>query len=182
VTEREYDVVIIGGGPAGLAAGLYAARGRHRTVMLEKGVIGGQISLTELVENYPGVPNVNGFDLGQTMQQQAESHGMETEYVEVAGIEKTGLKWRVRTSADDFIAKAVIITSGAEYNRLGVPGEERLTGCDGRRAVHDTVRLQGARAAPPQRAAGQPYPAGPGLRQPQDGVPLEHRCRGDPRR
>jgi thioredoxin reductase (NADPH) len=96
--------------------------------MLEKGVIGGQISLTELVENYPGVPNVNGFDLAQTMQQQAESHGMETEYVEVAGIEKTGLKWRVRTSADDFIAKAVIITSGAEYNRLGVPGEERLTG------------------------------------------------------
>ena len=128
MTEREYDVVIIGGGPAGLAAGLYAARGRHRTVMLEKGVIGGQISLTELVENYPGVPNVNGFDLAQTMQQQAESHGMETEYVEVAGIEKTGQKWRVRTSADDFIAKAVIITSGAEYNRLGVPGEERLTG------------------------------------------------------
>ena len=128
MTEREYDVVIIGGGPAGLAAGLYAARGRHRTVMLEKGVIGGQISLTELVENYPGVPNVNGFDLAQTMQQQAESHGMETEYVDVAGIEKTGQKWRVRTSADDFIAKAVIITSGAEYNRLGVSGEERLTG------------------------------------------------------
>jgi len=128
MAEREYDVVIIGGGPAGLAAGLYAARGRHRTVMLEKGVIGGQISLTEMVENYPGVPNVNGFDLAQTMQQQAESHGMETEYVDVTAIEKAGAKWRVKTSADDFIARAVIITSGAEYNRLGVPGEERLTG------------------------------------------------------
>ncbi len=96
--------------------------------MLEKGVIGGQISLTEMVENYPGVPNVNGFDLAQTMLQQAESHGMETEYVDVTAIEKSGAKWRVRTSADDFTAKAVIVTSGAEYNRLGVPGEERLTG------------------------------------------------------
>lgn len=128
MADLEYDVVIIGGGPAGLAAGLYAARGRHRTVMLEKGVIGGQISLTEMVENYPGVPNVNGFDLAQTMLQQAESHGMETEYVDVTAIEKAGAKWRVQTSADGFTAKAVIVTSGAEYNRLGVPGEERLTG------------------------------------------------------
>jgi len=128
VAEKEYDVVIIGGGPAGLAAGLYAARGRHRTVLLEKGVIGGQISLTELVENYPGVPNVNGFDLAQTMLQQAESQGMEAEYVEVAGIDRVGQKWRVRTNGGDFMAKAVIIASGAEYNRLGVPGEERLTG------------------------------------------------------
>ena len=128
MANRDYDVVIIGGGPAGLAAGLYAARGRHRTVLLEKGVIGGQISLTELVENYPGVPNVNGFDLAQTMLQQAESHGMETEYVDVTGIEKSGQRWVVRTGADDFTAKAVIITAGAEYNRLGVPGEEKLTG------------------------------------------------------
>lgn len=128
MANREYDVAIIGGGPAGLAAGLYAARGRHRTVLLEKGVIGGQISLTELVENYPGIPNVNGFDLAQTMLQQAESHGMETEYVDVAGIEKAGQKWLVQTGGDMFTAKALIITSGAEYNKLGVPGEERLTG------------------------------------------------------
>jgi thioredoxin reductase (NADPH) len=129
VAVREYDIVIIGGGPAGLAAGLYAARGRHRTVLLEKGVIGGQISLTELVENYPGVPSVNGFDLAQTMLKQSESYGMETEYVEVTALAQEGQKWRVRTNGEDeFVAKAVIVTSGAEYNKLGVPGEERLTG------------------------------------------------------
>ena len=128
MAEREYDIVIIGGGPAGLAAGLYAARGMHRTVLLEKGVVGGQISLTELVENYPGVPTVNGFDLAQTMLKQSESYGMETEYVDVTGVEQAGKKWVVHTSADDFVAKALIVTSGAEYNKLGVPGEERLTG------------------------------------------------------
>ncbi len=125
---REYDIVIIGGGPAGLAAGLYAARGMHRTVLLEKGVVGGQISLTELVENYPGVPSVNGFDLAQTMLKQAESYGMETEYAAIAGVEEAGKKWRVRSDGGAITAKALIVTSGAEYDRLGVPGEERLTG------------------------------------------------------
>ena len=126
--RKEYEIVIIGGGPAGLAAGLYAARARRKTVLLEKGVIGGQIALTELVENYPGVPSINGFDLAQAMLNQAESYGLEVEYAETTAIEQEGRLWLVRTAEDEYVAKAVIVTAGADYNKLGVPGEERLTG------------------------------------------------------
>ena len=125
---REYDVVIIGGGPAGLAAGLYSARGRRSTLLIEKGVIGGQIALTELVENYPGTPTINGFDLAQNMLKQAESYGMETEFTEVSGVNQAGRQWQVTTAEGEILAKAVILTAGAEYNKLGIPGEERLTG------------------------------------------------------
>jgi len=128
VARQEYEIVIIGGGPAGLAAGLYAARARRKTVLLEKGVIGGQISLTELVENYPGVPSVNGFDLAQTMLKQAESCGLETQFAETTTLEREGDLWLVRTAGDEYLAKVVIATSGADYDKLGVPGEERLTG------------------------------------------------------
>jgi thioredoxin reductase (NADPH) len=128
MARKEYEIVIIGGGPAGLAAGLYAARARRKTVLLEKGVIGGQIALTELVENYPGIPTINGFDLAQAMLNQAETYGLEVEYAETTGIEQDGRLWLVRTAEDEYVAKAVIVTAGADYNKLGVPGEERLTG------------------------------------------------------
>ena len=125
----EYDIVIIGAGPGGLAAGLYAARARRKTLLIEKNITGGQIALTAIVENYPGIPEINGFDLGQAMQQQAEKYGMETAYATVSAIEpQEDRRHLVRTNEGDYLARALIITSGADYNRLGVPGEERLTG------------------------------------------------------
>ena len=127
---EEYDIVIIGAGPAGLAAGLYAARARRRTLLIEKNITGGQIALTAAVENYPGILEINGFDLGQAMQSQAEKYGMETTYASVRGIDpQPDRRHLVRTNeGDEYLARAVVITSGADYNRLGVPGEERLTG------------------------------------------------------
>jgi thioredoxin reductase (NADPH) len=136
----ECDVVIIGGGPAGLAAGLYAARARRCVVMLEKNVIGGQIALTASIENYPGFPDgVNGFDLAEAMLQQAGKYGLQTNYVSALSVDKAGDRFLVKTSEGDFRTKTVIAAGGAGYKKLGVPGEERLIGrgvsfcatCDG---------------------------------------------------
>jgi thioredoxin reductase (NADPH) len=124
----DYDVVIIGAGPAGLAAGLYAARARRRTMIIERKVTGGQIALTSDVENYPGIESVNGFELAQTMHRQAEKQGMETAYADVTGVEQAGQYHIIRTSEAAYRARSVIVTGGADYDRLGVPGEERLTG------------------------------------------------------
>jgi thioredoxin reductase (NADPH) len=126
--EREYDIVIIGGGPTGLSAGLYGARALRKAVVLERSALGGQIALSECVENYPGIDAISGFDLAQAMQRQAESCGLETQYVEVTGLKKEKSLWRVTSSEGDYLAKAVIISSGADHNRLQVPGEDRLTG------------------------------------------------------
>jgi thioredoxin reductase (NADPH) len=124
-----YDIVIIGAGPAGLSAGLYAARARRRTLLIERKVTGGQIALTSAVENYPGIDSINGFDLGEAMHAQATKYGMETAYADVSGIDQqpdgTHL---VRTAEGDYRTNAVIITGGADHDRLGVPGEERLIG------------------------------------------------------
>ena len=127
--DRAYDVIIIGGGPAGLTAGLYTSRARLSTLLLEKGIVGGQIANAELVENYPGFPEgIGGFELGQLLQQQATKHGLETLFAEARGIEFQGVDKAVKTAQGDFIAKAIIIAGGSEYQRLGVPGEEELIG------------------------------------------------------
>jgi thioredoxin reductase (NADPH) len=125
----EYEIVIVGGGPAGLAAGLYAARATRRTLLIERKAPGGQIALTGAVENYPGFPDgINGFDLGQQMQAQAEQYGMDVLYADVTGIRREDRSFVLTTDADEIVARSVILTGGADYNRLDVPGEERLTG------------------------------------------------------
>ncbi|MEX2245350.1 MAG: thioredoxin-disulfide reductase [Dehalococcoidia bacterium] len=127
--RKEYEIIIVGGGPAGLAAGLYAARARRTTLLIERKGAGGQIALTAAVENYPGFDNINGFDLAQAMHQQAEKYGMETAYGDVSAIAQEDGRHVLRTTdGDEYVAKAVILSSGADYVRLDVPGEERLTG------------------------------------------------------
>jgi len=114
--NKEYEVVIIGGGPAGLSAGIYTARARLNSLLVEKGVAGGRILDAEWVENYPGFPEgISGYDLTQLMYQQATKFGLETLTAEVTGIELKGEQKVVKTSEGDFVAKALIIASGSEY-------------------------------------------------------------------
>ncbi len=124
-----YEMGIIGGGPAGLAAALYAARAKRRTLLLEQGVIGGQIATTSAVENYPGFPDgIDGFALAQRMLAQAERFGSETVSAAVERITRDGPRFRLATTAGDYTVDALIYTAGAAYNKLDVPGEAALTG------------------------------------------------------
>jgi thioredoxin reductase (NADPH) len=126
---EQIDIAIVGGGPAGLAAGVYAARGLRRTVMWEREILGGQIATTSEVENYPGFPDgVNGLDLAQAMLRQAEQFGMETRYEAVTDLRREGDRFVLVTAAGDIEAKAVIVTAGAEPIKLHIPGESEYVG------------------------------------------------------
>jgi thioredoxin reductase (NADPH) len=136
----KYDVAIIGGGPAGLSAAIYAARGGLKTVVFEKGLIGGQIVLTMEVENYPGFETVlSGYDLVEKMQKQAERFQAEFRSEDVKAIALEGCCKIIETDEGTYRAKSVILTTGAHPRKLNVPGEARFTGrgvsycatCDG---------------------------------------------------
>jgi thioredoxin reductase (NADPH) len=124
-----YELIIVGGGPAGLTAGIYAARARLRTLLVDRGIPGGQIVNAELVENYPGFPEgISGAELGQLMERQAVKFGLETAMADVGAIViEDGVKV-VKASEARYTARAVVIASGSEYSKLGVPGEEELRG------------------------------------------------------
>jgi thioredoxin reductase (NADPH) len=126
---NHYELIILGGGPAGLAAGLYAARNKTETLMIEKNMIGGLAVYAEEIENYPGFPNgISGMDLGQLMHTQAEKFGLKTLMSEISGLELSGLNKVVRTLEGEFTAKAVVIALGSERISLNVPGEKELVG------------------------------------------------------
>lgn len=134
-----YDLVIIGDGPAGLSAGIYAVRYGLDTLILEKDVISGQIALTDIVENYPGFSSIAGMELMDKFKEHAQEAGVTTEDGEVLNIKSDGNKKIISTDEGEIEAKAVIIATGANPQHLGVPGEEEFAGrgvsycatCDG---------------------------------------------------
>jgi len=128
-SSQSYQVVIIGGGPAGLSAGLYCSRSRFNTVLIEQGIIGGQITNAERVENYPGFPKgISGIELGRLIHEQATSYGLKTLLAEVTLVVPDRNRNVIKSSEGDFIAESVIIASGSQFRKLAVPGEDRYVG------------------------------------------------------
>ena len=144
-TENEeeivmFDLVIIGSGPAGMTAAIYAARAELSFVVLEKGVSGGQVLNTSDVDNYPGLPEISGFDLAEKFENHAKHCGAEIRMAEVTGLEKIEGGFRILLDADDPVeTRTIIIATGATPRRLGCPGEDEFAGmgvsycatCDG---------------------------------------------------
>jgi len=127
--DENYDVVIIGAGPAGLAAAIYTGRDRLKTVVLEKGLPGGQVLLTDWVENYPGFPEgITPFELIENFRKQAENFGAVIELDEAKSIRKKDEFWVVSGPNREYATRAVIVATGAAYRKLGIPSEARLTG------------------------------------------------------
>jgi thioredoxin reductase (NADPH) len=135
----KYEAIIVGGGPAGLTAGLYSARAGLKTLLLERGMFGGQIVNAHRVENYPGFPDgISGYELASLIHQQATKYGIEIVTAEATGI-KPGKPHKVLAADGSFEADVVIIAAGSEYTKLEVSGEEKFIGrgvsycatCDG---------------------------------------------------
>ena len=135
-----YDVIILGGGPAGLSAGIYASRARLSTLLIERSYPGGQLMMCENIENYPGYPGGPGMQLSEAMREQAEKFGVQSKIAEVERLDLLGLEKVLRTAEKEEIrGKTVILSLGAKPRRLGVPGENEFLGrgvsycavCDG---------------------------------------------------
>jgi thioredoxin reductase (NADPH) len=137
---KDHDLIILGGGPAGYTAGLYAARSGLATLLVERGVPGGQAATTSHIENYPGFPDgIDGPELGERMKQQAVRFGLSALTAEVEAVRRDGESLVTRTSAGEHRSRALIVATGTQTAELGVPGERELRGrgvsycatCDG---------------------------------------------------
>jgi len=137
---EEYDVVIIGAGPAGLTAGIYDARAGLKTLLLEKSTVGGQIAWTDNIENYPGFDGINGLDLAKKMQEQAKKHGAEYKDGEVIEIKDNGKEKIIVTKEGEIKTKAVIVAVGSSPRKLNVPGEKEYQG----KGIHYCALCDGA--------------------------------------
>ena len=147
-----YDIIIIGGGPAGYTAALYATRSGLETLVIEKFSAGGQMTQTQMIDNYPGFEDgIDGFTLGEKMKAGADRFGSETFQAEVLSVDLLSSPKKVVTDSGEFLAKAVIIAMGAEHRHLDLEGEEELIGrgvcycaaCDGMLYRNKTVAIVG---------------------------------------
>ncbi|WP_155759181.1 thioredoxin-disulfide reductase [Bacillus amyloliquefaciens] len=137
--EKIYDVIIIGAGPAGMTAAVYTSRANLSTLMIERGIPGGQMANTEDVENYPGFESILGPELSNKMFEHAKKFGAEYAYGDIKEIVDGKEYKTVKTGSKEFKARAIVISAGAEYKKIGVPGEKELGGrgvsycavCDG---------------------------------------------------
>ena len=137
--SKIWDMAIVGGGPGGYTAALYAARAGMQVVVLEKLSAGGQMALTGQVDNYPGLAEADGFELGLKMQEQAESFGVQTELTQVLKMELEGSVKRIETDSGAFLARTVVIATGANPRLLGLPEEDKLSG----KGVHYCAHCDG---------------------------------------
>src|SRR4030067_1193901 len=132
VTTKTYEVISIGGSPAGLTAGLYTSRARLGTLLIESALFGGQMTTTELIENYPGFPQgITGDELSRLMEEQTKKFGMETATEEVVKVSLEGEMKVIQTHESTYYCEALIICTGTEYRKLGVPGEKEFAGKGG---------------------------------------------------
>jgi thioredoxin reductase (NADPH) len=135
-----YDVIILGAGPAGLSSAIYTGRAMLDTLVLEKGAPGGQILMTDFIENYPGFPEgIAPVELMQSFRKQAEHFGAKIDIDSVKELQREGQHWKVLGSKNEYLTRSVIIATGANFRRLGIKGEGKFTGrgvsycatCDG---------------------------------------------------
>ena len=152
ITEHIYDMIVVGGGPGGYTAALYAARAGLDTVILEKLSAGGQMALTEQIDNYPGFEDgIDGFSLGEKMKRGTERFGVETKLAEVLSLDLSGTVKKAETSEGPLFARIIVLATGADPRELGIEGEQELIGkgvnycaaCDGMFYKNKTVVIAG---------------------------------------